>query len=370
MPSDVSADDIANALRQRIISGEFGTGGRLPSHRMFAKQYSTTNETINKVIQRLQAEGLLLSLGRQGVFVRAPRTRLPATSPRLDSYLKQLGLEPIKTVIERPGIVPAAGEVVQALAIAEKSSVVHMLFRQGTATEYYRMVENFYPLELAGGTILEQMQQDEQFDVLSAIKQVHGKTVKRVHEDVIGRLPTQREQDLLKIVRSMPVQEAHRIHYAEDDTTVILYSRIIFVASYFVFSYDYAFLTRDSFDEKMEELARIDPRAVLVEAAAQVEREVASAVGRLHLTSSSVELTSPQKNMELLLQNHYLDRDKMSTWERIQDLRNRSVHSPGEVTITHTEALDYASLARSLIQKLASLENGVAVSGEMPRTFT
>jgi len=240
MTSDVrGADDIADALRQRILSGEFGTGGRLPSHRMFAKQYNTTNETINKVIQRLQSEGLLLSLGRQGIFVRGVHTRLPATSPRLDYYLKQLGLEPIKTMIERPEIVPAPGDAAQALGIAEKSPVVRVAFRQGTATEYYRIVENFYPLEFAGGLVLARMQQDEQFDVLQEIKKTHGKVVRHVHEDVMGRLPTQREQDLLKIVRSMPVQEVHRIYYAEDDKTIIFYSHLIFVASYFVFSYDY-----------------------------------------------------------------------------------------------------------------------------------
>ena len=84
------------------------------------------------------------------------------------------------------------------------------------------------------------MQQDENVNVLSAIKEIHGKNAKRVHEDVIGRLPTQDEQDLLKIVRSTPVLEVHRTYFAEDNTTVVMYCRIIFVASYFVLSYDYA----------------------------------------------------------------------------------------------------------------------------------
>lgn len=363
MPSDVRVDDIINALRERILTGEFGTGGRLPSHRMLAKQYNTTHETINKVMQRLQAEGLLLSLGRQGVFVRAARTRLPATSPRFASYLQQLGLKPIETTIDGPDIVPASQEVAQALGIAEHAPVVHRLFRQGTATEHYRMVENFFPVEFAGGVIVEQMQQDEQFDVLQAIQQVHGKAIKRVHEDLIGRLPTQREQDLLKVIRSMPVLEVHRVSYAEDDKTVILYSRLIFVASYFVFSYDYAAPQRDSFDEKMQELARIDPRSVLVEATAQVEREAALAVDRLKLDRGAVAPSSAHENMKILLQHHYIDRGVMDIWAKIQDVRNRSVHSAEEVTLTPTEALEYAALAKRLIQKLVSLNDlsGVGV---------
>jgi len=66
-----------------------------------------------------------------------------------------------------------------------------------TTTAHYRLVESFYPVALAGGTVLDQMQKDERFDVLSAIKDAHGKAVRR--------LPTQSEQDLLNIVRGTPV---------------------------------------------------------------------------------------------------------------------------------------------------------------------
>src|SRR5262249_14448266 len=161
-------------------------------------------------------------------------TRIPGIGPRFDHYLKQLGLEPVVSTIATPGVVPASPDVAEALGVPENTLVVHRIQRQGTTTAHYRLVESLYPGQLAGGSILERLQQDERFNVLLAIKEAHGKAVKRVHEDVIGRLPLQREQDLLKIVRSTPILEVHRIYYAEDDKTVIMYSRVIFVASYFV----------------------------------------------------------------------------------------------------------------------------------------
>lgn len=51
------------------------------------------------------------------------------------------------------------------------------------------------------------MQADDRFDAILAIKQQHGKVIKRVHEDVIARLPDQKEQELLKLVRGAPVLE-------------------------------------------------------------------------------------------------------------------------------------------------------------------
>jgi DNA-binding GntR family transcriptional regulator len=238
MAPEVKVDDIADALRKRILDGEFGTGGRLPSLRMFAAQYGTTQETINKVVQRLQAEGLLSSLGRQGVFVHMPRARIPGILPRFDLYLKELGLEPVETNVEKPELVPAPEDVAKVLGIPIGSPVVHRLRRQGTNTAHYRLAENFYPVSLVGGSILESMQKDERFDALLAIREASGKVVVRVHEDVIGRLPTQKEQDLLKLVRGAPVLEVLRTNCAEDGT-VIMYNRIVFVASYFVLSYDY-----------------------------------------------------------------------------------------------------------------------------------
>jgi DNA-binding GntR family transcriptional regulator len=240
MSPDVKVDVIADAFRQRILAGEYGTSGRLPSLRLLAEEYGTTRETLNKVVQRLQAEGLLVSQGRAGVFVSKPRTRIPGITARFDLYLQEQGLTPVETNIDEPAVVAAPSEVAKVFGIAEGAPVVRRMRLQGTATIPYRLAENFYPVDLAGGSILEQMQKDARFDVLLAIKEAHGKVIKRVHEDVIGRLPTSREQELLKIVRNAPVLEVHRTNFAEDDdTTVMMFNRIIFVASHFVLSYDY-----------------------------------------------------------------------------------------------------------------------------------
>jgi GntR family transcriptional regulator len=240
MSPDVKVDTIADAFRQRILAGEYGTSGRLPSLRLLADEYGTTRETMNKVVQRLQAEGLLVSLGRAGVFVSKPRTRIPGITARFDLYLQEQGLAPVEANIDEPAVVSAPSEVARVLGIAEGVPVVRRMRLQGTATTPYRLAENFYPIDLAGGSILEQMQKDARFDVLLAIKEAHGKVIKHVHEDVIGRLPTSQEQELLKIVRNAPVLEVQRTNFAEDDdTTVMMFNRIIFVASHFVLSYDY-----------------------------------------------------------------------------------------------------------------------------------
>src|SRR5207248_8576994 len=96
-----------------------------------------------------------------------------------------------------------------------------------------------------GGEMQEKMQQDVHFDVLAAIRATHQKVVIRVREDVFARLPTLEEQEQLQVVRNAPVLEVLRItHGADEDgkderEIAIMYSRIIFVAHFFVLSYEY-----------------------------------------------------------------------------------------------------------------------------------
>src|SRR5256885_6259258 len=182
MSPDTKIDSIADAVRQRILAGEYGTSGRLPSLRLLSEEYGTTHETMNKVVQLLQAEGLLVSQGRAGVFVNKTRTRIPGITARFDLYLQEQGLVPEETNVEEPAIVAAPADVAKVFGIDEGAPVVHRMRRQGTTATPYRLAENFYPVDLAGGSILERMRQDARLDVLQAIKEAHGKVIKRVHD--------------------------------------------------------------------------------------------------------------------------------------------------------------------------------------------
>jgi GntR family transcriptional regulator len=138
MSPDVKIDDITDAIRQRILNGEYGTAGRMPSLRLLAEELGTTRETMNKAIQHLQAEGLLLSQGKAGVFVKKPRTRVPGITARFDRYLQEQGLTPVETNIDEPAIVPAPADVAKVFGVAEGTPVVRRLRRQGTTAAPYR----------------------------------------------------------------------------------------------------------------------------------------------------------------------------------------------------------------------------------------
>ena len=241
MSPDTKMDTLANELRERVQRGVFGTAGRLPSLRMLADEFGTTNETMNKVVQLLQAEGVLLSQGRAGVFVHPQLTRVPGLTKRFDKHLEDMGLTPVEKNIGTPAFELAPLEVAKVFEVPENTPILRRKRRQGTSAIHYRLAENYYAPDLVDEEVLERIREDERYDVLEHIKEKHHETIKRVHDDVYARLPTPEEQEQLSIVRHTPVIEIKRISYsAQEDGSVIMYSRIIFVASYFFLSYDYS----------------------------------------------------------------------------------------------------------------------------------
>jgi DNA-binding GntR family transcriptional regulator len=110
--SDIKVDVLAEELRQRIKDGEFGKSGRIPPHRVLAEQFHTTRETINKVIQLLQSEGLLVARDKS-VYVQARLLKFPGFLPNVEQYIRDQGQEPITEFLENPNLVSLP------LAIAE-----------------------------------------------------------------------------------------------------------------------------------------------------------------------------------------------------------------------------------------------------------
>ncbi|MFH8339394.1 MFS transporter [Streptomyces sp. AM6-12] len=73
---------VADALRARILAGEWRLGGRLPSRARLAVEYGVGRNVVQRAVDRLIAEGLLEGRAGSGTYVRAPRERLPMIRAR------------------------------------------------------------------------------------------------------------------------------------------------------------------------------------------------------------------------------------------------------------------------------------------------
>lgn len=237
--ADTKIDVLAGELRNRIKSGEFGTSGRIPPHRVLAEQYGTTRETVNKAVQLLQSEGLLVSR-EKSVYVQPPLLTLPAFIANYDQYVKDQHHEPVSVFLEKPDLVALSPSIASLMGRQAGEMVPHRFLRQGvkypTGTVFYRLSENFYNPDLVKEEIFSGLQADPQFDTWLAMEQKNGVKVLRAKNRVTARLPTLQEQEYLEIVRGAPVLELDRVQLAQNDL-VVMVNRQVFVGHLLEFSF-------------------------------------------------------------------------------------------------------------------------------------
>ncbi|MFJ5832395.1 GntR family transcriptional regulator [Streptomyces sp. NPDC093089] len=76
MPREAPYLQIADALRARIVAGEWPVGERLPSRAQLAEEYGVGRNVTQRAMDRLIVEGLLEGRAGSGTYVRSPRERL------------------------------------------------------------------------------------------------------------------------------------------------------------------------------------------------------------------------------------------------------------------------------------------------------
>lgn len=239
MTKNSKVEGLIDALRKRVVAGEFGSEGRLPSFRSLAAQYETTQETMNKTMQALQAEGLLTSMGAKGVFVNPPSVRLIGFVPDFFKYLQQQDLDPQEEYIEKPSVLKVPAAIAQEMNLTEDSLIVRRFKRQKTNQVIFRIEETFYPKEELPDEAIEMILKDVSYVPYNDINKHTGLVLSAITEKSVCRLPTPYEQELLKIVRNNPVIDMKRTVYSQNRKSVIYHQHLILNANLFSLSYDY-----------------------------------------------------------------------------------------------------------------------------------
>lgn len=240
MAANTKVDTIIDGIRSRILSGEFGEEGRLPSFRKLVAEYETSQETMNKAMQALQAEGLLLSAGAKGVYVNNARLRIPGIVVDFSEYLKEQGLSPKSEFLATPEIIQPPQDIMHQMKLKKGQLTLCRQRKQGTDNSIFRLVIEYFPMQFINDEMLEQIKKDPTYNILNAIKKYFNKNIGYTEEELISRLPTTFEQEKLQIVRTNPVIESKRINLTADKKVALLYYHKILNANHFLLTYKYS----------------------------------------------------------------------------------------------------------------------------------
>jgi len=116
--SRTRAGDIADTLRDQILSGELVAGAKLPSEHELTLAYDVSRSVVREALQQLQASGLVESFQGRGTFVLT----LPEQSPGAGGFVAMSRTEAAALLEYRHGV-----ESESAALAASRRSPLHLL---------------------------------------------------------------------------------------------------------------------------------------------------------------------------------------------------------------------------------------------------
>lgn len=212
---------IADDLRDRILSGDLAGGDKLPSESDLMRDYHVSRTVPKMAINVLRSEGLITSHPGKGSFVRAAREvrrlgndryqRRRDSIPPFASDAKAAGQPARWEHISREE--RASPVIAERLAIAPNDPIMVTDYRFFAGDEPIQLSRSYEPLAITRAT---PVQLPEDGDVLGVIARMDtiGHHVTEVTERVTTRAPRPHETEALAIPAGVPVLCIVRTHYA------------------------------------------------------------------------------------------------------------------------------------------------------------
>lgn len=198
---------IAMMLRERIRRGEWGPGERLPAIPAIAVEYGVAKQTIQRTIDQLRVEGVLITRPGSGTFVRGTKRRLNRLSRgrygAQRGYHADLAARYRQHLLE-VGHSPAPHDVAEAFGVSPGTALVvrrHLVRTQDVPVE---VGASWLRPADADGTALARA---EVFDrpLYQEVEEATGRAYTTATDQITARLPSRDEAELLQIRPDTPV---------------------------------------------------------------------------------------------------------------------------------------------------------------------
>jgi GntR family transcriptional regulator len=207
---------IAEAIRNKIESGELPPGAQLPSERDLASTYGTARNTAREAIRILSDAGLVITDHGKGSFVRPQVQLIRLGNDRYSPRHRDTGLSPFLLECAKQGKtgrfevlsidrMQPPPEVAERLAVSARTKSV--LRRENVFyadDDPVNRVTTYIPWTIAKGTGLLKDEVPHQFGI-HGILEDRGHVMTRLREEVSARMPRPEETRLLRLRPGVPV---------------------------------------------------------------------------------------------------------------------------------------------------------------------
>ncbi|MEV1045326.1 GntR family transcriptional regulator [Streptomyces sp. NPDC049916] len=219
---------IAADLRDDIMSGNLAPGDSLPSTALLKERFGAANATVQKALQLLKSEHLVVGRAGASVTVREHRQRTirpaaymaPSESGEPYRWLTEAansGTSARSTLLDVTEADPPA-DIADALALPPGGSAILRYQLLSIDAEPVELVASYYPLDIAEGTAITERRriQGGTPTLLASLGYPPRLSVDRVS----ARVATQEQYRLLRLPGDLPVLRTLRVVFSDDDRPI------------------------------------------------------------------------------------------------------------------------------------------------------
>lgn len=209
---------IADQLRAMIRSGQLPPGERLPSIPAMSVSYGVARQTVQRAVDQLRVEGLVLTRPGSGTFVRGSRRQMRRLSRSRYGRARGYHRDPparYRQHLTAVGREPAPEDVARAFGLERGTELLarrHVLYLGDQPAEVG--ASWLLPAEVSGSPL-------ESLDTIRgplylAVEEATGRRYHDAADHIGARQPTRRESELLQVRPDTPVLVL--LHVARDRT--------------------------------------------------------------------------------------------------------------------------------------------------------
>lgn len=218
---------VAAGIREKIASGEYEPGARLPSERELVDAYGVSRPTIREAIGLLRSEGSVTVEHGRGVFVKPPRQVERLSRSRLRKSARDANRSAFfgdalaggwtPSVSVRVRFEPADAEAARCLQIEEGDEVCvrdRVMRANGLPIQ---LATSRLPRRITLGTVIEDVDTGPG-GTYARLEDAGFPLAARFPEVVSTRMPTPEEASMLQLAEGIPLLVVRRIALTEDGT--------------------------------------------------------------------------------------------------------------------------------------------------------
>lgn len=211
-------EQISEALRARIRSGELPVGSRLPTESALMEEFGVARGTVRRALRTLNEQGIVQTLRGKGTYVRSGRPE-PSIAQALVGLSEALSYseKSLTTTVLRQDIVPASSYPEFPATLEPTEQLLYLDRVRCLDSVPVARLKNWVRLHLAPGIDATNFETTSLFAAIDTTSTGHVSSGRRTFEAV---LPVEDVAESLGISTTVPLLFLKQVTYLDDGSAV------------------------------------------------------------------------------------------------------------------------------------------------------